>query len=155
MLTNTTLETANRRFAPDRRKYSLQTLVKCVLKPRRSLGRRSEDRRYPVTDVFDGATLTLAILLLSFSLFDAIFTLTLLSHGGTELNPVMRYFLETGGSSAFLLAKLLLTAIPAIILVATNNLLVFGRWRVRSILAALVGAYAGLLVYELVLLSSI
>jgi len=37
---------------------------------------------------------TLAILLTVFSILDALFTLTLLQHGGTELNPVMRYFLN-------------------------------------------------------------
>ncbi|MBX2878935.1 MAG: hypothetical protein KTR32_03330 [Granulosicoccus sp.] len=155
MIANTNLEPSDRRMDGDRRQYSLTTLVKCMVNPRRSAGRRTQDRRYPVTDVFDSSVLTLVVLMLCFSLLDALFTLTLLSHGGTELNPVMRYFLEIGGSTAFLIAKLVLTAVPAIILVATSNLLVFGRWRVRSILAALVGGYAGLLVYELVLLSSI
>lgn len=155
MIASTNQEFANRRIDENRRRYSLKTLLQCLLNPRRSGARRATDRRYPVTDVFDSAVLTLVMLLLCFSLLDAVFTLTLLSHGGTELNPVMRYFLETSGTGAFLLAKLLLTSLPALVLVATSNLMVFGRFRVRSIMAALVGGYAGLLVYELILLSSI
>mgnify|MGYP000432593179 FL=1 len=54
---------------------------------------------------------------------------------------------------AFTAVKMLLTGIPAIVLVAAGNLLVFKRWRARSVLAALVGLYFGLIAYELVLLS--
>jgi len=143
----------HRRTGVERRNYSLRTLSNCLLQPRRAYGRRTEDRRYPQLDTFDGGIVTLAILLTVFSILDALFTLTLLQHGGTELNPVMRYFLNNGGTVPFILAKLLLTTVPALIMVAMQNVKVFGRWRVRSILAALVGGYAGLLVYELILLS--
>jgi len=151
--TSTYSTDSDRRNVAVRRDYTWQTLIRCICAPRRTTSRRRQDRPYPTIDTFDGAALTLAILLTVFSLLDALFTLTLLQRGGTELNPLMRYFIETGGTGMFLLAKLLLTAVPAVLMVAMQNVVVFGRWRVRSVLAALVGGYAGLLVYELMLLS--
>jgi len=85
---------------------------------------------------------------------DSVFTLTLISHGGTEVNPVMNWLLHQS-IFAFVAVKMVLTAIPAVMLVATGNLLVFGRIRARSILAGALGMYCGLIVYELGLLSLI
>lgn len=115
-------------------------------------GRRSTDRRYAVLDRFDSGMVTLAILLMVLSVMDSVFTLTLISRGGSEVNPVMNALLQYS-VWAFMAVKMLLTAVPAIILVATGNLLLFKRWRARSILAALVGLYLGLICYELALLS--
>jgi len=84
----------------------------------------------------------------------SVFTLTLIAHGGTEVNPFMNWMLQQS-ISAFVGVKMLLTAIPAVLLVATGNLKVFGRFRARSILAAALGLYCGLIVYELGLLSLI
>ena len=141
-----------RREGADRRTYTVRTLRQCVSAPRRTRGRRSSDRRYPIVDHFDAGMLALAVLLMGLSITDSIFTLTLISRGGSELNPIMNWFL---GHSvwAFTIVKMLLTGIPAILLVATGNVLLYGRWRARSILAALVGLYAGLIVYEIALLS--
>jgi len=86
------------------------------------------------------------------SVFDAIFTLTLLARGGTELNPVMNALLQQS-VWAFTGVKMLLTGIPAIVLVAAGNLTLFKLVRARSILAALVGLYMGLMVYHICLLS--
>jgi len=94
----------------------------------------------------------LAIGLMMLSVLDSIFTLTIISHGGTEANPFMNWFLQQG-LMAFVGVKMLLTAIPAVILVATGNLKIFGHFRARSVLAAAVGLYCGLIVYELGLLS--
>lgn len=81
--------------------------------------------------------------------------LTLIHHGGSEVNPFMNWLLQIS-VSAFIGVKMLLTAIPAVILVATGNLKVFGgRFRARSVLAAATGLYVGLIIYELGLLSTI
>lgn len=143
-----------RRLKSDRRTYSLSTLLKCVISPRRFNGRRSEDRRFPVMDRFDSGMAFLAIGLMVLSITDSVFTLTLISHGGEEVNPFMNWFLQQS-VAAFVGVKMVLTAIPAIILVATGNLLVFKRIRARSALAGLLGLYCGLIVYELGLLSLI
>ena len=141
-----------RRAGIDRRDYSLSTLKVCTVAPRRMQGRRSKDRKYAVLDCFDSGIVTLAILLMFLSIMDSVFTLTLLSRGGTEVNPFMNMMLHHS-IWAFTGVKMLLTAVPAIILVATGNLLFMKRFRARSILSALVGLYLGLIAYELILLS--
>jgi len=102
-------------------------------------------------DRFDSGMLVLAVTLVGLSILDSLFTLILLAAGGSELNPFMNAVLGHG-VWAFTAVKMTLTAVPAVLLVATGNLPVFGM-RARSILAALVGLYAGLIVYELGLLS--
>ncbi len=141
-----------RRDGAERRTYSMQTLRQCISAPRRTKGRRSSDRRYPIVDHFDSGMLLLAVLLMGLSITDSIFTLTLISRGGSELNPFMNWFLSHSVWS-FTIVKMILTGIPAVLLVATGNVLLYKRWRARSILAALVGLYVGLIVYELALLS--
>lgn len=137
---------------PERRHYDLQTLKLCLTHPRRVDPRRSPDRKYPVIDRLDGGAVALAIALMILSVMDSIFTLTIISNGGSEVNPVMNVLLEKS-IAAFTITKMLLTAIPAILLVATANLVVLNRWRARSLLATMVGLYAGLICYELLLLS--
>ncbi len=146
------MDRIDRRQVGDRREYSLWTLVQCAVSPRRMNGRRADDRRYPLLDRFDSGMVMLATLLMCLSIADSVFTLTLIERGGTEVNPVMNALLQHSVWS-FAAVKMTLTAVPAMILVATGNLVLFNRWRARSILAALVGLYAGLIVYELALLS--
>lgn len=143
---------AERRVSVDRREYTLASLWQAIVHPRRMAGRRREDRRFAVLDRFDSGLLALATLLMGLSVLDAGFTLTLLARGGSELNPVMNWLLNYS-IWAFTGVKMLLTGIPAVILAATGNLKLFGRFRARSMLAALVGVYGGLIVYELALLS--
>ena len=141
-----------RRLRSERRAYTVGTLVSCAVAPRRMVGRRQGDRRFAMLDRFDSGIVMLAVILMLLSITDSIFTLTLISRGGTEVNPFMNALLHHS-VWAFTAVKMLLTGIPAIVLVAAGNLLVFKRWRARSVLAALVGLYFGLIVYELVLLS--
>lgn len=143
-----------RRDHDERRDYSLRTLSQCLVSPRRFNGRRSSDRRYPVLDRFDSGMAFLAMGLMILSVMDSVFTLTLISHGGTEVNPFMNWLLQKS-VSLFVGVKMLLTAVPAIMLVATGNLKIFGRIRARSILAGALGMYCGLIIYELGLLSLI
>lgn len=103
-------------------------------------------------DRFDSGMLALAVALMLLSVADSVFTLTLIARGGSEVNPFMNALLQHS-VWAFAGVKFLFTAVPAIILVATGNLRLFNRWRARSILATLVGLYAGLVCYELLLLS--
>ena len=103
-------------------------------------------------DRFDSGVVSLAVALMILSILDSVFTLTLISRGGNEVNPFMNMLLHHS-VWAFTGFKMLLTGIPAIVLVATGNLLLFGRYRARSILAAFVGLYFGLICYELALLS--
>lgn len=161
MIANTTLAPStgwdgiSRRLQElDRRDYTFATFYHQLLAPRRDHGRRKADRRFPVLDRFEPALATLAMVLMCLSIMDSMFTLTLIANGGTEVNPFMNAMLEIS-VWAFAGVKMFLTAVPAIILVATANVKVFGLFRCRSILGAAVGLYAGLIVYELALLSLI
>lgn len=136
-----------RRGGTDRRIYSIYTLKNCALAPRRMHGRRALDRKYPVLDRFDSGVFFLAITLMILSIMDSVFTLIIISRGGSEANPFMDMLLQQS-VWAFVGFKMALTGIPAIVLAATGNLKVFGRYRARSVLAALVGVYLGLMVYH-------
>jgi len=138
----------------DRRCYSLTTLKHQFFTPQRFIGRRPEDRQFPILDRFETGLATLALMLLCMSILDSMFTLTLIAHGGTEVNPFMNMLLGVS-VWAFTAVKMILTAIPALLLVATGNLMLFGVIRARSVLAAAVGMYAGLIVYEIALLQLI
>jgi len=145
----------NSRFdVAERRDYSLETLKSQILSPRRMIGRRSEDRKFPVLDQFDSGLFTLAMSLLCLSIMDSMFTLQILAHGGTEVNPFMNAMLQIN-LWAFMATKMILTAVPAVLLVATANLKVFGFIRCRSVLAIAVGGYTALIMYELALLSMV
>ena len=145
----------NRRMqTDDRRSYSFKTLKHQVIAPRRNVGRRVEDRRFPVLDRFEAGLFTLAMSLLCLSIMDSIFTLTLIANGGSEVNPFMNAMLNIS-VWAFAGVKMLLTAVPAVLLVATANLKFFGLFRSRTVLATAVGFYAGLICYEIALLSLI
>ncbi|MBX2836927.1 MAG: hypothetical protein KTR35_08725 [Gammaproteobacteria bacterium] len=143
-----------RRNQPDRRTYSLTSMKHQLLAPQRMAGRRKADRTFPLLDRFEPSLLTFAMLLMVCSILDSIFTLTLIAHGGTEVNPFMNWALH---QSVWLFAglKMLLTGVAAIVLVATGNVKFFGLIRARSILAIAVGFYFGLLIYEIGLLSLI
>lgn len=142
----------NRRENEERRTYGLKTLTRAFVSPRRFNGRRCSDRRFPVLDRFESGIGFLAIGLMVLSVMDSIFTLTLIAQGGTEVNPFMNWLLQIN-VALFVGVKMFLTAMAAILLVAMGNVLVFNRFRARSILAGAVGLYCGLIVYELGLLS--
>ena len=136
----------------ERRSFTLKTLIHCLASPRRSRGRRKQDRQFPLLDIFDSGAMFMAVSLMLLSLADAFFTLNIIARGGTEVNPVMNYFLSHG-IFAFVSVKVVLTAIPAVVLVASGNYKLFRLVRVRSIMAAAIGCYAGLIVYEIGLLT--
>lgn len=144
----------NRRENEERRTYSLRTLSCCLVSPRRFKGRRSSDRRFPVMDKFESGIGFLAIGLMVLSVMDSIFTLTLIANGGTEVNPFMNWLLQIN-VMLFVGVKMLFTGMAAVLLVAVGNVLVFKRFRARTLLATAVGLYCGLIVYELGLLSLI
>lgn len=145
---------ARREPGRERRTYTFRTLRCCVVQPRRMQARRTADRRFPMLDRFESGMLALSVALVGLSIVDASFTLMLLSAGGSEVNPFMNWMLGFG-VFPFAAVKMALTAVPAVLLVATGNLPVFGILRARSVLAAFVGMYIGLIIYEIGLLSQI
>lgn len=92
------------------------------------------------------------IVLLSFA--DAVLTLTLMSHGALEANPVMAPLVR-GSPGSFAAVKLGLTAIGVILLMALARVRAFGRLPVGALLYVVLTAYAVLVAYELRMLISI
>jgi hypothetical protein len=80
-------------------------------------------------------------------------TLTLISHGAMEINPVMAP-LVTGSGHAFAGWKLGLTASGVVFLTMLARLQVFGR-TVGAVLYLILGLYVALVGYELFLLRNI
>lgn len=141
-----------RRSGRDRRQYGVHSLRRALLSPRRFAGRRHDDRRHALLDRFDGGVVTMTLLLVVLSILDSIFTLRLIAAGGEEINPVMNALLQHS-VWLFTSAKMAMTAIPALLLLATANLMLFGVIRSRSLLGTLCGLYLGLIVYEIGLLT--
>lgn len=150
--TNPAWDGVERRSGIDRRRFGITSLRGALLAPRRFTGRRHDDRRYALLDRYDGGVVTMTLLLVVFSILDSLFTLRLIAAGGEEINPVMNALLQHS-VWLFTSAKMAMTAIPALLLLATANLMLFGVVRSRSLLGALCGLYLGLIVYEIGLLT--
>lgn len=93
------------------------------------------------------------MLILLLCAFDAVLTLTLISHGAYELNPVMAQLLGEGGPG-FAVWKLGLTAAGVVTLTVLARLRAFGR-TVGYLLYMVLAGYAALVAYELFLLRNI
>ncbi|MBI3466228.1 MAG: hypothetical protein HY000_24705 [Planctomycetes bacterium] len=119
----------------------------------RTLQRRlSEHCRQYFVDRFSVLTLVFVVLLLAFSILDAVITIDLLDDGYHEVNPLLRRLLNKG-LLPFLLGKYGLTAIGLPFLLVFHKHFLFGtRFRVGYLIPVFVGAYALLLSYQLGLL---
>ncbi len=143
----------DRRRRSDRRAWSMQAFFYQFLYGRRRGERRRQagDPAHYI-DVHRPKVLftTLSILLLC--VVDVYFTLTLLEHGGVELNPVMNYLL---GRSVwwFFLGKYIVTVCCLLILVTHNHFVLFKRMTGLDVLQIVLLAYLLLIAYELLLLS--
>lgn len=121
---------------------------------RRRSPRRVTDRHPVITDWFEPQWLATAIVILLLSIADALLTLTLVSRGATELNPLMRP-LVSGSGQGFALWKLGLTALGVVVLTMLARFRVVGGLAVGSILYLVLCGYLLLVGYELWLLRAI
>ena len=96
----------------------------------------------------------IAVMILLLSVADALLTLTLISHGALEENPVMAPLLQ-GSAEGFAAVKLGLTAIGVLVLMAVARVRAFGRLPVGALLYVVLTAYAVLVAYELRMLYSV
>ncbi len=114
-----------RRCRFDRRKARVSIFCRHWLTGRRKAVRREPDRQksYQI-DTFGPKTLAAILIIITLSISDALFTLFLISHGATEVNPIMAYFLDMG-PSVFVAAKYVLTAVCLILILAIRNFYLF------------------------------
>lgn len=94
-----------------------------------------------------------AVVILLLSVSDAVLTLTLISHGALEENPMMAPLVQ-GSVGVFASVKLGLTAIGVVLLLAFARVRAFGRLPVGTFLYMVLTVYAMLVAYELRLLYS-
>jgi hypothetical protein len=140
-----------RRSGQDRRQrqFSKRLFFKGV----RKSTRRAEDRnRIAVFDRYQSNLAIGIIVVLSLSILDAILTLTLISQGARELNPVMRYYLSHG-PEIFISVKYGLTALPMLIILFADEALA-NRYRIGAgVLFHVFGAFfIGVVFWEVFLL---
>jgi uncharacterized protein DUF5658 len=142
-----------RRATNDRRRSVLHALWRGNFARRRHAPRRHSERHIVVTDWFHAQWLAVGIGILLLCATDAILTLTLISHGAVEINPLMAPLVKGSGHS-FGYWKIGMTAIGVLVLTLLARVRFWGR-TVGTILYLVFGAYAVLVGYELFLLRNI
>ena len=143
----------DRRLGYDRRRTTLWTFMQGGVTPRRRGGRR-EDEQHSLVDWHEPHLLFLALTILLLNVTDAFLTLTLLTAGAREANPLLAFILNDY-PKLFATVKMGLTGGGVLFLVAMARARVFRLMRVGTILHWLLAAYAALIFYEWWLLRSI
>lgn len=137
---------AERRDGGDRRRLSLRTFMRGAVTPRRRSSRRG-DEASALVDWHEPHLLFLSLSILLLSVADAFLTLALLTHGATEVNPLLAVVLADY-PQAFALVKLALTGLGVIVLVALARAKIFRIIRVSTIIHWCLLAYVALIAYE-------
>lgn len=121
---------------------------------KRMHNRRAEEHKLPYfVDRFSSMMLAFVLMLVVASILDAVFTIRLIEAGGSEINPVMGRLMEHG-TLAFFMGKYVLTVVGMPLLLIFKNHYLFGtRFRVGYLFPVLIGLYAVLISYQLVLMS--
>lgn len=142
-----------RRSPTDRRQRRMQAFCWQFFKARR-VGERRLDHAgvNHYVDVHGPGLLLVILLILLLCIADAYLTLTLLNHGGEELNPVMKVLIEDDWGW-FFYVKYAITACALIFLLMHKNFRVFGGVSGVHILLVVLLAYACLIGYEIKLLT--
>lgn len=147
-------ERIEQRRGTERRKSTLRALIYGSFKPRRVGPRRAGKPRFTDVDLHHPQWLGVALLIMLLSCADALLTLTLLSYGAVEINPIMAKVVYGDGRS-FAATKIGLTAGGVILLTLLARVRAFGRVPVGAVLYAILAGYVILIGYELWLLDKI
>jgi len=154
------LETLNRqinfkerRSGADRRKMPRLKLRSWYRGGTREIIRRHEERNTLfLADRYSQSVFGAILLILFFSVLDALLTLYLIGHDATELNPIMAYYINVG-PYAFLFVKYLLTSVSVVILLLCQNaFLRTMRIYAHSLFYVIVAAFMSVVVWELFLI---
>ena len=110
-----------RRSGVDLRKKKLLIFSKYWLLGRRATLRRKEDKQRPCfLDRYSPKIFAAILAIVTLSILDAIFTLTLVSRGAEELNPFLAYYLDRSPLLFFLVKYLLTCASVSLVLFSAN-----------------------------------
>lgn len=122
---------------------------------REIIRRRADRNTIYIADRYSQSVFGAIILILFFSVLDALLTLYLIGHDATELNPIMAYYLNVG-PYAFLIVKYLLTSVAVIILLLCQNaFLRIMRIHAHSLFYVIIAAFMLVVVWELFLISQV
>ena len=136
----------------DRRALTLRTLFTSGASPRRRDGRRAGEQELPV-DFHEPYLLVLAVVMLLLSVADAFLTVTLMSDGAQETNPLLAFVLNEH-PRFFAVTKMALTGMGVVLLVAMARTKLFRLVRAVWFFQGLVAAYFVLIAYEAWLVST-
>lgn len=117
-------------------------------RPRRLGGRREADRHYPIVDWHSPRVFAWVIAILMLCVADGVLTVFLVSHGATEMNPLMAMFVPNR-LGMFAAVKLTLTAGGMIVLVICSKMKLFRAIPGEALLALTFAFYFSLISYEL------
>lgn len=144
---------SDRRSGDDRRALSARTFFQGGLTPRRRGGRRAGEH-HVLVDWHEPHLLFLALTILILSVLDAFLTLTLLTQGAHEANPILAWLLDNH-PGLFAVVKMSLTGGGVLVLVAMARATVFRVVRVVTIMHGFTLAYVALVYYEWQMLGSL
>jgi len=122
------------------------TFLRGSFSPRRRGGRRAGEQEQLV-DFHEPYLLFLSVLMLALSVVDAFLTVTLMTHGAEETNPLLAFVLNEH-PRLFAVVKMGLTGIGVVFLVAVARMKFFRIVRASVVLQVLVLAYLALVAYE-------
>jgi len=143
----------DKRSGIDRRKTTRPSIRFLCHSGRREAVRRREERQIIfLADRYSQTLFGAILLILLFSVLDALLTLFLIDHNATELNPVMAYYLDVG-PYAFLSVKYLLTSVAVVFLLLCQNVfLPTIRIYTRSLFYVAAAVFISVVVWELYLI---
>jgi hypothetical protein len=127
--------------------------VRSGITPRRRGGRRANEQHLLI-DWHEPYLLFLALTILLLNVADAFLTITLMTLGAHEANPLLAFVLDEY-PQFFALLKMGLTGVGVLVLVALARARVFRVMQVATLMHALFVGYVALIGYEWWLLRSI
>jgi len=145
---------SEQRRLPDRRRRVLWSVVYGSFNARRRRPpRRETESRYHSLDWHDAHLLAVSIGILIMSVADAVLTLTLMSYGAVEINPVMAVLV--GSPAVFTALKIAMTGISVMMMVFLARYRFMRAVRVELILYGVLAAYMILIGHEFRMLQNI
>lgn len=145
---------SERRDPADRRRRVWWSVVYGNFNPRRRASRRMDHARFHFVDWHSSHLLAVAMGIVLLSAADAFMTVTLLSGGAVEVNPVMAVVIYQS-AALFAALKMGLTGLGVTLMVYMARYRLLLIVRVELVLYAILVGYAALLGYEFWLLHEV
>lgn len=141
------MENFERRKLGDRRKQPTPGLSRySFLGRRRSLRRKADQEKGGYIDRYSPGLFSLLLLIVGLNILDALLTITILDHGGWEINPFVRSVIELYGEK-FWAWKFVTVSIGLILLC------IHSKFRpIKTIIVTTGFIYASVVLYEVFLL---